>query len=439
VLMNLLNRFAPILLLIALVAAVFTVRGRAYSILTHEQIVDLLWKDQIQPLLLKRFPGSTDDQLREAHAYAYGGSVIQDMGYYPFGNKYFSDLVHYVRSGDFVETLVRDSSDLNEYAFALGALAHYTSDNTGHPMINQVVAIEFPKLQKKYGDKVTYAENPKAHIRTEFGFDMVQVAKNRYTSDRYHDFIGFEVAKPLLQRSFEETYGVKLDEVFGDLDLAIGTFRRSISRVIPEITRVALLSRKDEIVRETPNFDKKKFLYYLSRTGYEKEWGRGYRKPGIGTRILAFFLKAIPKIGPFSAVNFKIPSTKTEDMYIKSIDATVQDYAFRLKQVKQNGDLDLPNLDCDTGEKAKAGEYNLADKTFARLVDDLTKEAPAQIDPELQSQLAQFYSGAKVAADQKKDDKKSMEKTLQQLDKLGVATRSEVIDFPAFSSVCGSE
>ncbi|MFL5813006.1 MAG: zinc dependent phospholipase C family protein [Bdellovibrionia bacterium] len=436
--MNLLNRFTPILLLIALLA-VFTVRGRAYSVLTHEQIVDLLWKDQIQPLLLKRFPGTTDDQMREAHAYAYGGSVIQDMGYYPFGSKYFSDLVHYVRSGDFVEALIRNSSDLNEYAFALGALAHYTADNSGHPMINQVVAIEFPKLKKKYGDKVTYADDPKAHIRTEFGFDVEQVAKNRYTSDRYHDFIGFEVAKPLMQRSFEETYGIKLDEVFGDLDLAIGTFRRSISKVLPEMTRVALISRKDEIVRETPNFDKKKFLYYLSRTGYEKEWGKGYRRPGFGTRILAFILKAIPKFGPFSALNFKIPSTKTEDMYIKSVDATVQDYAHRLRQVKQNGDLDLPNLDCDTGEKAKAGEYRLADKTFAKLVDDLANQAPAQIDPDLQSELAQFYAGATIASE-KKDDKKSREKTLQELDKLGLKLRSDVLDFPSFpGTVCGSE
>ena len=432
------NILSPILFLIALVAAVFTVHGHAYSILTHEQIVDLLWKDQIRPLLLKRFPGSTDDQLREAHAYAYGGSVIQDMGYYPFGSKYFSDLVHYVRSGDFVETLIRNSSDLDEYAFALGALAHYASDNTGHPVINQIVAIEFPKLQKKYGDKVTYAEDPKAHIRTEFGFDMVQVAKNRYTSDRYHDFIGFEVAKPLLQNSFEQTYGIKLEDVFGDLDLAIGTFRRSISKVIPEMTRVALISRKDELVRETPNFDKKKFLYYLSRTGYEKEWGRGYRRPGLGTRILAFFLKAIPKVGPFSALNFKIPSTKTEDMYIKSVDATVQDYAHQLKQVKQNGDLDLSNLDCDTGVKAKAGEYKLADKTFAKLVEDLAKKAPAQIDPELQSELADFYSGARIASE-KKDDKKSMEKTRQDLNKLGIALRSEV-DLPSLSGLlCGSE
>src|SRR5882672_7490686 len=93
-----------------------------YSVLTHEQVVDLMWNDQLQPLLLKRFPNATEQDLQKAHAYAYGGCVLQDMGYYPFGNRFFSDLVHYVRSGDFVEALLQDSADLNEYAFALGAL-----------------------------------------------------------------------------------------------------------------------------------------------------------------------------------------------------------------------------------------------------------------------------------------------------------------------------
>ncbi|MFZ0817158.1 MAG: zinc dependent phospholipase C family protein, partial [Candidatus Sulfotelmatobacter sp.] len=111
----------------------------AYSVLTHEEVVDLAWKDNLLPLLKKRFPAATDDDLKKAHAFAYGGSVMQDMGYYPFGNKYFSDLTHYVRSGDFVINLLKEASDLDEYAFALGALAHYSADNCGHPTINQVV------------------------------------------------------------------------------------------------------------------------------------------------------------------------------------------------------------------------------------------------------------------------------------------------------------
>src|SRR6195256_4827814 len=363
----------------------------AYSVLTHEQVVDLLWKDRIEPMLRKRFPQATDDDLRKAHAYAYGGSLLQDMGYYPFGSKFFSDLVHYVRTGDFVVTLVKDSQDLNEYAFALGALAHYVSDNSGHPTINRVVAIEFPKLRKKYGDAVTYADDPKQHIRTEFGFDMVQVAKNRYTSDQYHDMIGFEVSKPLLERAFLETYGLKLEDVFGSVDLAIGSYRRSVSTLIPEMPRVALLSRRDVIVKDTPNFNRKKFLYYLSRSNYEHEWGTVYRKPGIGARILAFFLKIMPKVGPFRAVNFKIPTQQTEDMYIKSVNDTVENYSHLLSHAGSEK-IELPNRDCDTGLETRAGEYALTDNTYAHLIDQLASKSSDPIDPALRENLLQFYA-----------------------------------------------
>ena len=269
----------------------------AYSVLTHEQVVDLVWKDDIEPILKIQFPASTEEDLRKAHAFAYGGSLLQDMGYYPFGNKYFSDLTHYLRTGDFIVNLIEEASDLNELAFALEALSHYSADNQWHPTINKVVAIEFPKLRRKFGGEVTFEADPKAHIRTEFGFDMTQVAKNRYTSDRYHDFIGFEVAKPLLERTFQKTYSIPLSDVIADEDLAIGSFRRSISKVIPEMTRVALLARRKQLVAETPNFNARKFRYYLSRASYQKEWGKGYRRPGFGTRVLAFFLKFVPKVG----------------------------------------------------------------------------------------------------------------------------------------------
>src|ERR1700720_4755622 len=308
----------------------------AYSVLTHEEIVDLAWKDSFLPALKKRFPAATDDDLKKAHAFAYGGSLVQDMGYYPFGNKYFSDLTHYVRSGDFIINLIDEASDLNEFAFALGALAHYSADNLGHPTVNQAVALEFPKLRKKFGNEVTYADNPKAHIRTEFGFDVTQIAKNRYTSDRYHDFIGFEVSKPVLERAFQDTYGVPLNEVLPKEDLAVGTFRRAISTIIPEMTRVALLAREKELVAETPNFNSRKFRYYLSRANYQKEWGKGYRRPGFGTRVLAFFLKFVPKVGPFKALDFKIPTRTTEDLYIASVNRTLDDYKPLLTQVRAN-------------------------------------------------------------------------------------------------------
>ena len=390
--------------------------GNGYSVLTHEEIVDLLWKDQLRPLLVERFPQASDEDLKQAHAYAYGGSLIQDMGYYPFGSKFFSDLVHYVRTGDFVSALIQDSSDVNEYAFALGALAHYASDNSGHPTINHVVALSFPKLQKKYGEEVTYVDDPKAHIRTEFGFDMVQVAKNRYTSDSFHDFIGFNICKPLLERAFAETYSLQLQDVIHNEDLAIGTFRRAISKVIPEMTRVALLSRRKEMVRDTPNFNEKEFLYHLSRAKYQKEWGNGYRKPGVGTRVLAFFLKIVPKVGPFKALAFKIPTTQTEDMYIQSINKTVDDYGALLREQK-GGQLKIADLDFDTGRETRAGEYSLADKTYAHLLHDLAKNNFSQATPDLRENILSFYANpnAQIATKKNAKDWKQTQEELARL------------------------
>lgn len=377
-----------------LVVALFAASARvchSYSVLSHEEIVDLVWKDNIRPLLLRRFPNATPDDLRKAHAFAYGGSLVQDMGYYPFGNKYFSDLTHYVRSGDFIVNLIHEASDLDEYAFALGALAHYSADNEGHPTVNRAVAIEFPKLRKKYGNEVTYEENPKAHIRTEFGFDMTQVAKNRYTSDRFHDFIGFEVSKPVLERAFQDTYGIPLSQVISDEDLAIGTFRRAISKIVPEMTRVALIARKKELVAETPNFSSRKFRYYLSRANYQREWGKGYRRPGFGTEVLAFFLRFVPKIGPFKALDFKIPTPKTEDLYIASVDHTIENYKSLLAETEKKN-LHLTNTDFDTGRITHAGEYGLTDDAYARLVDQLAKDNFADVTPELRENILAFYS-----------------------------------------------
>src|SRR5271154_1952761 len=330
-----------------------SIGSSAYSVLTHEEIVDLVWADNIRPLLLQRYPGLSEDQITEAHAYAYGGAVIQDLGYYPFGSKKFSNLVHYVRSGDFVRELLIESQDVNEYAFALGALSHYASDISGHPAVNQSVAIEYPKLRAKFGKSVRYAQDKTAHLKTEFGFDTVQVAKNRYASQQYHDFIGFQVSKPLLERVFPVVYGMQLKDVLTHEDMAVGSYRFAVSRMIPEMTRVALQTHKKDLMRETPNFAKQKFLYRLSRSDYERQWGKDYVKPGAGTRILSTVLRYMPKVGPFKGLAFNNPTPQTEDLYIKSINTTVDQYRALLEQVRAHSVV-LPNRDFDTGNETRA-------------------------------------------------------------------------------------
>jgi hypothetical protein len=374
----------------------------AYSVLTHEEIVDLLWTNEIQHLLLKRYPGLSEDQVREAHAYAYGGAVIQDLGYYPFGNKEFSNLVHYVRSGDFVRELLLESRDVNEYAFALGALSHYASDIAGHPAVNASVAIEYPKLRAKYGKSVRYAQDKTAHLKTEFGFDMVQVAKNRYASEQYHNFIGFQVSKPLLERVFPTVYGMELKDVITHEDLAVGSYRFAVSRLIPQMTKVALQTHKKEIMREKPDFAKRKFLYRLSRSDYEKQWGKDYEKPGLGTRILSTLLRFVPKVGPFKGLAFKTPTPQTEDLYIKSINTTVDQYRALLEDVRADS-LSLPNIDLDSGNPTKAAEYSLTDDTYATLLAQLSKRNFDMTSPELRDNILGFYSDLSATIDTKKD------------------------------------
>ena len=398
---------------------------QGYSVLTHEAIIDSAWDDGIKPLLLKRFPAATPEDLKAAHSYAYGGCVIQDLGYYPFGNKEFSNLVHYVRSGDFVRELLIESQDVNEYAFALGALAHYASDISGHPAVNQSVAIEYPKLRAKFGKSVKYAQDKTAHLKTEFGFDMVQVAKNRYASQQYHDFIGFQVCKPLLERVFPVVYGVDLKDVLGHEDLAVGSYRYSISRLIPEMTQVALQTHKKDMMHEQPDFAKRKFLYRLSRSEYERNWGKDYVKPGFGTRVLSTLLRYMPKIGPFKAMAFNNPTPQTEDLYFKSINTSVDQYRAFLEAVRTNS-LVLPNSDLDSGNLTKAAEYSLTDDTYAKLLSQLSAKKFDSTTPDLRANILNFYSDLSLPIETKKDPAR-WQSVLTSLDQLKLAAPAPII------------
>ena len=325
-----------------------------YSILTHEAIIDAAWRHNIEALLLKRFPNATPEDLLKAHAYVYGGAIIQDLGYYPFGNRFFSDLTHYVRSGDFVLALIEESRDLNEYAFAIGALAHYAADNSGHRLAtNLSVAILYPGLAHKYGSAVTYEDKPSAHMKVEYGFDVDQVAKGRYAPKAYHDFIGFEVSKPALERAFAKTYSLDLSSVFFSVDLAIGSYRHAVSKVIPRMTKVAWHLKRNEIQHSDPGETKDKFIYHISNSGYQKEWGHIYETPDFWARLKAFFLRVMPKVGPLSGLAFHPPTPDVERLFMGSFNETLDRYR-ELLRAQQENRLHLPNDNLDTGRTTAA-------------------------------------------------------------------------------------
>lgn len=391
----------------------------AYAVLAHEAVIDVVWDSNIRPLLLNRFPNATREDLKEAHGYAYGGAIIQDMGYYPHGSFFFSDLMHYVRSGDFVLALLRDSKDLDGYAFALGALGHYASDNEGHPLaVNRAVPLLYPKLKRKYGDTVTYEDDPLAHVKTEFGFDVLEVARGRYAPDNYHDFIGFGVAVPLLEQAFQETYGLDLKSVLTNEDKVLGSYRHDVSQLLPKATRVAWSLKKDQIMKDQPGMTKRKFLYNLSRASYQKNWGNQYYPPSFGERFLAFLLRILPKIGPLRVLQLKTPTPAAERLFEASFNSSLDRYRQLLTQVGA-GQLDLPNENFDTGEIAGPGQYRLNDVTHAKLLDALAKQNFSGASPDVRAELLQFYASpdAPYATKRKPKDWAKVQAQLEQLRK----------------------
>ena len=388
--------------------------AHGYSVLTHEAIIDSAWDKDIRPLLLRRFPGASADELRKAQAYAYGGAIIQDMGYYPFGSKLFTDLTHYVRSGDFVLNLLAEAQDLNEYAFALGALAHFAADNHGHPeAVNRAVPMMFVKLKRKFGPTVTYADNPAAHLKVEFSFDVIQVAQGHYAPEAYHDFIGFQVAKPVLERAFAKTYSVEMSSLFSTEDLAIGTYRYTVSSILPTMTKAAWSLKQDEIKKAKPGATERTFIYNIARSDYSKEWGDTYERPGVGARFIAFLLRILPKVGPLKALAFQPPPSQAETMFMRSFNETLDQYR-GLLAAHRAGTLTLANENFDVGEPTQPGRYRLADEAYAKLVDKL-KDKP--ISPELRANILGYYSNLDAPFATKRD-RKAWAKLLAELDQL---------------------
>jgi len=366
----------------------------AYSVLAHEATVDAAWDDRIVPLLRQRFRGITPAQIADARAYAYGGSLIQDLGYYPFGSHLFTNLTHYVRSGDFVEALIRGAQDANEYAFALGALAHYASDNAGHPIaVNRVVPLIYPKIRTKIGKEALYADSPKRHVMVEFAFDVSQVAQGAYVAQEYHDRIGFEVSKRLLESAVHETYAVELKDLLLDVDLAIGTYRHAVGTTIPEMTRIAWREKRDEIVKRTPGVDASAFVFNFSGREYDREFGTKYRKPGPLARVMAFVLKILPKVGPFQALAFTPLTPEAERLFLESVTATRARYRTALEAIRV-GRLNLANTDFDTGQRSVRGRNPLAEETYADFLNKLAGRKFVDVSPQLRSDINNYFRDA---------------------------------------------
>jgi len=383
--------------------------SRAYSVLTHEQLVDLSWKPLIEPLLLSRFPRTTADQMRAAHAYAYGGCAIQDMGYYPFGKTFFSDLTHYVRTGDFITSLLRNARTVDEYAFALGALSHYIGDNIGHrDAINLAAALAFPKLEKRFGPSVTYDEDPHAHVRVEFAFDISEISKHRLAPAAYLEFIGLQVSRRLLEQAFEQTYALKLGSVLGKEGPAIKSYRYSVRSLIPTFAHAETVIHRDQFPPDSSNHDFEIYVDHIAQAEFEKTWNPYRRHAGLKSHLLALLIRILPRLGPLSDLAIKVPDQRTDDLYVRTINNCFELFRSLLGEFKAHSDRipAIPNRDLDTGDRTKPGAYALTDETYANLLHRITSDHVDPVPPDLRQDILNFYSDPNAPIATKKNQKK---------------------------------
>jgi hypothetical protein len=379
--------------IISLVALLFqTVPGIPYSIQTHEEMIDLAWKRSIQPILLKQYPNLTEAQLQRAHGFAYGGCAIQDFGYYPFGNKFFSELTHYVRAGDFVLALIRNAHTPDELAFAIGSLSHYVGDTIGHSTaVNLAVPVEFPQLESRYGPVVNYAEDPHAHVQTEFAFDVDQLSKRRFAPSAYLRHIGLDVPSVLLRKAFFETYGLDLPDIIGSREASIRTYRFAARRFLPDIARAETILHRKDFPEDLPSPDLDIVTKDLLQASADNDWERYRKTPGIRSHLFAGFIYILPKVGTLKLLAIRGPNQQTEDLYIKSVERSITALRLTLNHFDSLGAY-LPNRDLDTGVDVKPGGYSLTDQTYAMLLSKLTEHPDRAIPAQLKHDLVAYYA-----------------------------------------------
>ena len=383
------------------VFAILLCAGHAvcYSVLTHEELIDLAWNDSIRPFLLARFPNATEEQLKEAHAFAYGGCAIQDMGYYPFGKAFFSNLTHYVRTGDFIDWMFHHAHTIDEYAFAIGALSHYLGDTIGHSQaINPATAEEFANLKRKYGPSVTYGESPHGHIRTEFAFDVEELTNAEFAPPAYLRFIGFQVPRKFLEQAFLNTYGFDIHEIVGRAHPSLRSYRTSVRSFIPAFAEAEVVLHQHHFLPRPDDDQHRLLAERISRTSYDRRWKHTYKGPGVKAHLLAILVFIVPKIGPASDLAIKIPSAETDEWYVRSLNRTVDTFRRLLQQSNTAGSFPaIANLDLDTGDGVKRGDYPLADRTYDQLLERLTTQLERPIPASLKRNILEYYAEAGTA------------------------------------------
>lgn len=101
------------------------------------------------------------------------GALSPDAGYFPRGDRLFSELAHLARTGDLARALVEEAHTSAQRAHAWGWLTHLLGDLAIHPLVN---AAHGERVHGSRARPVTSTDDEAGHMRLEYGLDAALFA-----------------------------------------------------------------------------------------------------------------------------------------------------------------------------------------------------------------------------------------------------------------------
>ena len=360
--------------------------GRAFSVTAHQGVVDQAWGLTLVPLIRQRFPNATDRELTEAHAYARGGSISPILVLSARESFVFRPAA--LRSHRrFRQPSVNWGQLSGRICVRLGMLGHYEAPAgiRKRPIFRCPSSI--PSSSRNTATPSPMRTHPRAptnSIRCAAG------RSSQRNTDLFEHSIDFKVPRDALERAFAETYGLQLNDLFDNYDIAIYTYRWGFRTIINEGTGIAWALYRKDIESNEPGVTSKEFVREISRGDFERQFGKAFLEPGYLPRFVGFLGTLVPDVGPLKRLPFKPLPDSVQKLYFRAYRHASERYVHEVAAICANKAW-LENINLDTGRADKSGEYAPADEAWVDLLELHDKSHFANVRDDLASDFRAHF------------------------------------------------
>jgi len=268
----------------------------------------------------------TNSEVRRAFL---AGCLGPDMGMFPGGESLFSDLAHYVRSGELARAMIRCATSDTSRAFAWGWATHVLADALIHPFINVAAG------DVRGRETLTYADDPGLHLVVEIGADGRYFERWKQLAPPKLTPIPADVAQHVAS-AFDAVYGkiITLRQVSNSLKAWSRWHRVAID--VSEAASAKLYGGRGGELG----------LRGLARLLVKSSTGLCFRRSRL-----------------YALTHPLRPSPRAESF----IETAITEFSERFREHERDTLASLPNYNLDTGEVEDVVSYPLAVSTLAKL------------------------------------------------------------------------